>query len=105
MKFGQYRNSELKMHELDHQNIKPHPCEICLKPFKLNALKTEHIRALHFKSKIKCEVCGKKFIRLGKYRNHAKENHADLGAEKIEEWVARIKRMRPDYEKLEWVYD
>ena len=93
------------MHELDHQNIKPHPCEICSKPFKLNALKTEHIRALHFKSKMKCEVCGKKFIRLGKYRNHAKENHADLGAKRIEEWVARIKRMRPDYDKLEWVYD
>ena len=102
-----YRNNHtalLKTHMLDHQNIRPHPCEICSKPFKSVALKVEHIRALHFKSKIKCELCGRSFPRPGKYRDHAKAKHEDLGAERIQEWVARIENIYPDYNKLEWVY-
>ena len=65
----------------------------------------EHIRAVHFKSKIKCELCGRSFPRPGYYKVHVKEKHEDLGAERTEEWLARIENIRADYDKLEWVYD
>ena len=103
-KYRNHRPDLLKLHELDHQNIRHHPCEICTKPYTTAIFKMEHIRNVHFKSKIKCELCGKCFLRPGIYRNHVKSIHGNLGAERIEELVARINNIRPDYDKLEWVY-
>ena len=102
--YKMYQTPLLKTHMLDHQNIRPYPCEICSKSFKSIAIKTEHIRAVHFKSKIKCELCGRSFPRPGKYRDHAKAKHTDLGTKRLEEWVARIAKIRPDYDKMEWAF-
>ena len=81
------------------------PCGICSNKFEASTLKFEHIRAVHFKSKIKCELWEKSFPRQGTYQDHVKGKHADLGAERIEEWVARIDTIRADYENMDWLYE
>ena len=102
-RFKKSKKGLLKEHELNHQNIKEFPCAICSKRFKGKRFVMEHIRSVHFKSKILCELCGKSFPRPGYYKVHVKDVHANLGDDKLEQWLDRIGRIKPDYDDLQWI--
>ena len=107
-KFKKYQNRALRLHEQKHhahQMTKKNPCGICKNTFESSIIMFEHVRAVHFKSKMKCEHCETFFPRQEVYQDHVKAKHADIGPERIKKLLAKIDNIRADYEEMDWVYE
>lgn len=52
-----------------------------------------HIRSIHMKVKLKCEIdsCNSQFARKETYKNHVLSHHKDIGPERTQDLLNRIK--------------
>ena len=92
----------MKEHENLHQGIRDHACMHCEKTYTSSKHLRTHIRDSHFKSKISCEICNSKLARVENYTNHVKTVHKDLGQESMDALLARIKKITPDYDLMQY---
>lgn len=87
-----------------HQGLRAYACKLCEKAYATNKYLLDHIKEIHFKSKVQCELCSSSFARTVTYRNHVQARHKDIGEERMAHMMLRIKSLKPDYEKMEYYY-
>lgn len=74
---------KLKRHLKSHSKQRDYSCSICNKRFLYSYNVTAHIKFVHWKqkrnstddSKLKCYVCGKKYQKIWKVKEHMREEH------------------------------
>ena len=57
-----------------HEKVKPHKCDTCAKAFSDKGDLTKHIKAVHKKIKIQCNIC-KKFYGKSGLLGHVRRVH------------------------------
>ena len=87
-----------------HDKIRSYECNLCDKKYTTKKYLLDHVKEIHFKSKITCEICGTKLARMVNYKMHVKAKHKDLGVEALTALKLRMKKLKPDYEKMEYYY-
>ena len=87
-----------------HEGIRNHSCSLCEKSYTTRKYLLDHVKEIHFKSKISCEICGTKLARVVNYKMHVKAKHKDLQEDRMNALLQRIKTIRPDYDKMEFYY-
>ena len=98
--------SSLKTHENQmHDKNRLFECNLCDRKCITKKCLLDHVMDIHFKSKITCEICGTKLARIINYKIHLKTMHKDLGEEALKILNLRMKKLKPDYEKMEFYYD
>lgn len=63
-----------------------------------------HVKDTHFNAKISCELCGSKLARRENYTMHVKSVHKDLEKNAMDTLLAKIKTIKADYDRMEYVY-
>ena len=62
--------NNLKLHELNHTDEKPHKCEHCGKLFRRKGDLTEHLLIHTGEKPYECDVCGKRFTQSSNRNQH-----------------------------------
>ena len=68
--------SNLKSHELTHNQIKKHECEVCKKMFLMKCDLTKHLQIHRNERAYKCNVCSKGFNKLQTMKEHIRLVHS-----------------------------
>ena len=87
-----------------HDRSRDFQCQHCDKNYAIKKYLLDHIKEIHFKSKISCELCKTKLARVINYKMHVKRVHKDLSEDEMTALLLRIKKIRPDYENMEFYY-
>ena len=97
--------SQLKAHLDVHNGIRNANCSMCDKKFFSRKYLLNHIKEIHFKNKITCEICGTKLARIVNYEMHVKAKHQDIGEEALTALKLRMKKIKANFEKMEFYYE
>ena len=69
-------STNLKCHEMIHQQIRKYECEICKKKFLMNCDLTKHLQIHKNERAYKCKVCLKGFNKLNTMKEHVRLVHS-----------------------------
>jgi uncharacterized Zn-finger protein len=90
-----YKSILFEGHLKTHLNQKDFMCSHCGQKYFLKSHLQRHIRAMHDKIKINCELCTSNFVRKETYRKHVLNQHSDLNETEMKAMLKKIREMNP----------